>query len=605
VDAAIWKLVTGKPVPGKPLTAMEYSKYGFPWFDYYRDDMDPLDGSTVLANIKPVVDPLTAVGNAYQPDEWLSGLNVKSIGPDAPTDKVKEWDGKVTRDGSHLAEPETPLGPLLSLKQQKRLERQQANEAMNRFMLWVVSCGVIAVLVWIFFMSRPSRTFWADSSLGQPGETLIEKVKREVREENTQSRNTELRGSLPQVFPPVQPLEQNPDDRGVSGQIGLNTPASAAESEASPHKSEAWQMVEMGEITAQFPKILQDVSISLPDGLGVSVSKLECKQAKWEGIDVGYTRTIYRDTDANLEAGIDNGLRSIRTDPRVINFFSQTKDFTLSGFFAKRTKGIFTIENVPFELEMVSIVKGKAIWALMVVGPSQRTGQIAERIFKTISVKDSAIARPGPDLNRSPSSRAHRMGSILPVENEFLDGKKVKFNTRGRAKAKGLNMTFYYPQSWQVREGERPNILQKFISEGGEGLEIVTILTKDMGLAPGTIVSDSELKAVFAADELKNMIPEGATLLNAKTTSIGGVPAGMLEFTIRTNRAGMEMETYNISFNFMINSTFVIFSGSVALMPESKTGVVVNALSLGKKMDQFRPLFTLMASSIVLEDKWK
>lgn len=55
--------------------------------------------------------------------------------------------------------------------------------------------------------------------------------------------------------------------------------------------------------------------------------------------------------------------------------------------------------------------------------------------------------------------------------------------------AKGVNFTISYPNSWRAAEGERPNILQKFVSEGGHGLEMM-ILTKDLPSPPGTVLTN-------------------------------------------------------------------------------------------------------------------
>lgn len=323
MDAAGWKGITGKSAPGKPLTAKQYTEHGFPWFDYYRDDMVALDGSEVLSDLKPVVDPIAAGGKGDQPNGGLSGLHVEAIGPDVPTDKVKEWNGLTSKPVNPVAKPEAPLDQPLSLKEQKRLERQRAIEATNRFMLWVVSCGVIALLVWIFFMSLPSQ--------------------KDV--------------------------------------------ASAAELESGRSLEEQWHKVTMGEISAHFPVILQDHPLIVPDGFGVTISTLECKRAKWRGVEVGYTRIIYEDTDANLEAGIDNCLRSFRTDPRVMGFISQTKDFRVNGRDAKRTKGTFTIVGSSYELEVVAIAKEHELWIVMVMGPAPKTSQVAEHIFTTIAVQ--------------------------------------------------------------------------------------------------------------------------------------------------------------------------------------------------------------------------
>ena len=184
-----------------------------------------------------------------------------------------------------------------------------------------------------------------------------------------------------------------------------------------------------------------------------------------------------------------------------------------------------------------------------------------------------------------------------PPAQQFLAA-KTKYNTAGHAKAKGLVMTIEYPTSWAAKEGERPNIVQKFVSEGGRGLEMVLITTKTLPIPPGTKPTEQELKDVLAPSELKEMIPDGATFLDAKATKVEGMPAGILEYSMRGERAGMKIDMRTVSFIFIHASTMVWVSCSVSMPPTTSD-------ALTQRMAEFMPLFTLMANSIVLPDKWK
>jgi hypothetical protein len=87
-NSLLWRQVTGSNPPHPPFTAKEYRKAGIPWFDYYRDDLSALSGSTVLDKVKSVfalgqakgekplpengsIKPEVVVqyGNARRPDE--------------------------------------------------------------------------------------------------------------------------------------------------------------------------------------------------------------------------------------------------------------------------------------------------------------------------------------------------------------------------------------------------------------------------------------------------------------------------------------------------------------------------------------------------------
>ena len=49
-----WRQITGSNPPHPPLTAREYRRHGIPWFDYYRDDLQALEGSAALNSVKSV-----------------------------------------------------------------------------------------------------------------------------------------------------------------------------------------------------------------------------------------------------------------------------------------------------------------------------------------------------------------------------------------------------------------------------------------------------------------------------------------------------------------------------------------------------------------------
>ncbi len=54
VNSATWRAITGQRPPSRPPTAKEYTKAGFPWFDYYNAELKALDGSQMLAGLKSV-----------------------------------------------------------------------------------------------------------------------------------------------------------------------------------------------------------------------------------------------------------------------------------------------------------------------------------------------------------------------------------------------------------------------------------------------------------------------------------------------------------------------------------------------------------------------
>lgn len=180
---------------------------------------------------------------------------------------------------------------------------------------------------------------------------------------------------------------------------------------------------------------------------------------------------------------------------------------------------------------------------------------------------------------------------------EIFDNSREVFNTEGHPKAKGVNLRIAYPESWQAKEGERPNIVQKFVSEAGSGREFALIITMELPLPSGTVLSDQDLEELFSPAELRGMLPEGATFIDARSTEIDGASAGLLEYIVRAESAGIGASIHAWTVNFM--------SGQTLIQVQFQVGGPAGAEDeLARRMTEFRPLFTAMANSIVLPDRW-
>lgn len=189
------------------------------------------------------------------------------------------------------------------------------------------------------------------------------------------------------------------------------------------------------------------------------------------------------------------------------------------------------------------------------------------------------------------------LAQVTEAAREFLEGSWPTFSTKDHPKAKGVNLTMAYPSSWAATEGERPNIVQKFVSEGGRGLEMAMILTKELSLPSGTVFTNEDVKELFSPSELRLMLPDEAVFIDARSTKIEGIPAGILEYTMRGDRAGITLTNHIWMMSFLSGSTLVQVQFQVGGPAEMERDVA-------NRMAAFKPLFALMANSIVLPDKW-
>jgi hypothetical protein len=178
---------------------------------------------------------------------------------------------------------------------------------------------------------------------------------------------------------------------------------------------------------------------------------------------------------------------------------------------------------------------------------------------------------------------------------EFQSGARVTFNTKGHPKAHGVELTMAYPRSWTAAEGERPHIVQKFSGpkDPVHGFPMVTIFINAM---PASF-SESDARELFASQDFREALPPNATLLDVRQTEIERIPAGILEYTARAERLGVSalMRIWSVSFiqaDALVQVQFAVFS------------LKSDAAELAEQMAAYKPMFMLMANSIVLPKQW-
>jgi hypothetical protein len=180
-------------------------------------------------------------------------------------------------------------------------------------------------------------------------------------------------------------------------------------------------------------------------------------------------------------------------------------------------------------------------------------------------------------------------------EDEIDRKETIVYSTKGHPKAKGINLNIKRPKSWIALDGDRPNIVQKFQSEKGKGRELVTVLIKYLPSTP----SQETVRKLFSPDHLKKMIPPGGKVFTANSTMIDGEIAGISEYGLAIDVAGVVLKSRTIQINVIQKDILIQIDFSVNGGPDS------SEKELAAQMDVFRPLFQWMGRSIVFPDKWK
>jgi hypothetical protein len=82
VNSATWRAISGEAPPTKPPTAKDYTRTGYPWFDYYDAELNAMQGSAVLGALKSVKEKLLEKRREPLPEnqsvDVLSVVNLRS-----------------------------------------------------------------------------------------------------------------------------------------------------------------------------------------------------------------------------------------------------------------------------------------------------------------------------------------------------------------------------------------------------------------------------------------------------------------------------------------------------------------------------------------------
>jgi len=101
VNSQMWQEITGEEAPASPISAHTYTAHGFPWFSIYDENVQAVQGSGTLANVKPVseVDKEKDISGQQNDEPLDESKNVKQL---TLVDKVKilaKLGEKVLNDG--------------------------------------------------------------------------------------------------------------------------------------------------------------------------------------------------------------------------------------------------------------------------------------------------------------------------------------------------------------------------------------------------------------------------------------------------------------------------------------------------------------------------
>lgn len=178
-------------------------------------------------------------------------------------------------------------------------------------------------------------------------------------------------------------------------------------------------------------------------------------------------------------------------------------------------------------------------------------------------------------------------------ERVFLDGFKYKYATNGTGKAKGIAFSIQVPQTWAAKEGNRPNVVQKFVSENGRGLELLLVLIKELPLQPGETITEKDVAEILNPTDIQDFLPDGAEYVNSGKLNLENLPGFWVQSRMNMSRLSNSIAMETIMYAVFYKNRMIQIQGQVTT---SVNGKPINHAGI----ERYEDVFDLMANSFVI-----
>ena len=159
-----------------------------------------------------------------------------------------------------------------------------------------------------------------------------------------------------------------------------------------------------------------------------------------------------------------------------------------------------------------------------------------------------------------------------------------------------------YPKSWSSANGNRPNVVRKFVSQNGRGFEIILVTIKPLPLPSGQKPTEKDTEQMVAGiatnEGLKEMLPAGAIFLSGGQLRLDGKPGFFQKYSLRQQQLDIALSTLTVS--------YTIYYQTAMIQIQCQTGgEAEDEMILKERFKKFETLFRLVANSLVIESQWK
>jgi len=173
---------------------------------------------------------------------------------------------------------------------------------------------------------------------------------------------------------------------------------------------------------------------------------------------------------------------------------------------------------------------------------------------------------------------------------EFADSFRQRYQTDGTGKSQGIKLNLQLPRSWAAKEGERPHIVKKWVSENGTGLEIILLDIRD---GQGYNPTKKEMEEFVRSGGAKDIVPDGSTYVASGNFTLEKQPGYWVQMAMPLERAGIKLYQDTLMHQFFFRGK------SIGLVCQAG-GPETEKPQVNEAFKRIRPLCQQVLNSLVL-----
>lgn len=149
-----------------------------------------------------------------------------------------------------------------------------------------------------------------------------------------------------------------------------------------------WDTTAVLGLTLASPGRFRPITVPVPEEVRTSIKAIESWGRNAGKTEMRISRTQYLDgVPLSLEGSAQGAIDAMRANPAVAGLTHSHARTAVSGVPAVRTTSTFQVTGQPAHGEILTILRGRTIWQVQVLGPDTEAPALSRRLMESVRIQ--------------------------------------------------------------------------------------------------------------------------------------------------------------------------------------------------------------------------